>query len=76
MFMDPQSANFLAYQLNTLEMDNNEGIKNQAWIDKPDNLYSKVCDVNEILLTTYNPSVTDYNPTIFSKMLALHMNGL
>lgn len=76
MFMDVQSANFLAYQLNTLDMHHNEGIKNQAWIDKPDNFFSKVCEFEKILLTTYNPSVADYNPSIFSKMLAMHMNGL
>ena len=67
IFMDVQSVNFMAYQLNTLEMETNEGIKNQAWIEKPDNFYSKVSEIE---------LVTDYNPSAFSKMLALHMNGL
>jgi len=67
MYMDIKSANFLAYQLNTLELENDEGIKNQAWIDEPADFYSDISEVNLL---------TDYNPTIFPKMLALHINGL
>lgn len=67
MYLDVKSANFLAYQLNTLVLNDNEGIKNQVWIDEPSDLYSNVNDVDLL---------TDYNPSVFSKMLAFHINGL
>lgn len=67
MYMDVKSVNFIAYQLNTLDLHDNEGIKNQVWIDEAADLYSNVSEVDLI---------ADYNPSIFSKMLALHMNGL
>lgn len=67
MYTDVKSANFLAYQLNTLELNHNEGIKNQVWIDEPADFYSNINDVDLL---------SDYNPSLFSKMLALHTHGL
>lgn len=67
MYIDVKSANFLAYQLNTLEMEDDKGIKNQVWVDKPSTFYSTVSEIDLL---------TDYNPSIFPKMLAFHINGL
>ncbi|GIY67205.1 39S ribosomal protein L37, mitochondrial [Caerostris darwini] len=67
MYMDIKSFNFLAYQLNTLDLEHNDGIKNQVWVDEPLSLYKQVSEKD---------LVTDYNPEVFPKMLALYMNGL
>lgn len=66
MYLDVRSANFIAYQLNTLDLTNNDGIKNQVWIDEPADFYSEVSEVNLI---------KDYNPSIFPRMLAFYING-
>lgn len=67
VYMDIKSFNFLAYQLNTLELDHNDGVKNQVWIDTPLDVYNEVSETNLI---------TNYNPNVFPRMLALYINGL
>ncbi|XP_054711345.1 39S ribosomal protein L37, mitochondrial-like [Uloborus diversus] len=67
MYLDIKTFNFLTYQLNTLELADNNGIKNQVWVDEPADLYESV---------SQDSLVTNYNPAVFPKMLALHMNGL
>lgn len=67
VYMDVKSFNFLVYQLNTLEVSHDDGIKNQVWVDEPANLYSEIYEES---------ALKDYNRTIFPKMLAFYMNGL
>ncbi|KFM56672.1 hypothetical protein X975_17473, partial [Stegodyphus mimosarum] len=55
MYMDVKSFNFIAYQLNTLELNDSEGIKNQVWIDELSTLYDNVSE--EDLITNYNPDI-------------------
>ncbi|GBM18755.1 39S ribosomal protein L37, mitochondrial [Araneus ventricosus] len=67
VYMDLKSFNFLAYQLNTLDLGHDDGVKNQVWIDEPASLYDEVSETNLI---------TNYNHQVFPKMLALYLNGL
>ncbi|KAG8199240.1 hypothetical protein JTE90_003667 [Oedothorax gibbosus] len=67
MYMDIKTFNFIAYQLNTLDLENNEGIKNQMWVDEPAQLYENVSETELI---------TNYNPQVFPKLLAFYLNGL
>lgn len=67
MYMDIKAFNFMVYQLNTLELEHNNGIKNQMWVDEPARLYQ---DISETEL------ITNYNPEVFPKLLALYLNGL
>lgn len=67
IYMDIKTFGFIAYQLNTLDLDNDEGLKNQVWCDGPHNLYEEINQEGEI---------TNYNPDVFAKMFALYLNGL
>lgn len=67
VYMDIKTFGFLAYQLNTLDLDNVEGLKNQVWIDGPYDLYEEISEQGEL---------KNYNPKVFAKMLALYLNGV
>ncbi|XP_015921552.2 large ribosomal subunit protein mL37 [Parasteatoda tepidariorum] len=66
-YMDLKTFNFIAYQLNTLDLDHNDGVKNQVWVDEPLNLFHAITEKN---------GIEKYNPVVFSKLLALYLNGL
>ncbi|XP_022239104.1 39S ribosomal protein L37, mitochondrial-like isoform X2 [Limulus polyphemus] len=64
-YLDGPVWGFLGYQLNTLNINSPEGIKNQVWIDGPYNLYES-CDQAS--------GIQGYNSETFSKFLSLHLN--
>uniref|UniRef100_A0A1I8I004 Large ribosomal subunit protein mL37 n=2 Tax=Macrostomum lignano TaxID=282301 RepID=A0A1I8I004_9PLAT len=63
---------FVCYQLNTLDLDNDDGIKNLAWVDAGNRLVDKRVPVEDkIRLSTY----TDLDPGVYAKLLALSSNS-
>lgn len=63
---DHNHYSVISYQLNTLNLDGAEGLKNQVWVDGPHALFGS-CDSNGV----YN-----YNPEVFQKIVASYANGL
>ncbi|KAL4228521.1 39S ribosomal protein L37 [Mactra antiquata] len=66
--------NYIVFQLNTMDFDNDEGIKNLAWFDSELMFRKHPCKQwleadNKIKPAVYN----DYNKKAFSKFLALYL---
>lgn len=66
-FSDVKSFGFLAYQLNTLDLREDNGIKNQVWVDGPHDLYES-CN--------HETGLEGFSPVAFQRFLALYKNGL
>uniref|UniRef100_V5IHR7 Large ribosomal subunit protein mL37 n=1 Tax=Ixodes ricinus TaxID=34613 RepID=V5IHR7_IXORI len=66
-FSDVKSFGFLAYQLNTLDLREDNGIKNQVWVDGPHDLYGN-CN--------HETGLEGFSPVAFQRFLALYKNGL
>ena len=67
-------ANFelFAFQLNTLDIANESGIKNMLWMDTVNPLYQKILPKRAMLRNT---KYEDYNGEVLNKLLALHTTG-
>jgi len=66
--------NFLAFQLNTLDMSTaSGGVKNLAWVDEGNVMFNKILPKRAMLRNT---DYEDYDPTVFEKLLAVYMNGM
>lgn len=77
--MNQNTLNFTCFQLNTLNLDKDDGIKNFVWFDAGNRLFTKHLpqpwkkeEDEKYLKTRY----TDFDPKPFDKMLALVLNGL
>ena len=67
---DGKKFHFSAFQLNTLDLDNPDGIKNIYWCDRRlDDIYS-TCDFVQAV-----PVLENYNPQVFRKFAALYLEN-
>ena len=64
------SLNFTFYQLNTLDCDNEEGVKNLVWFDNQRQLYSKLLPKRGMLRHT---RYVDYDPEVLDHLMAVYM---
>lgn len=67
---DGRLFHFAVLQLNTLDLDGTEGIKNIFWMLPRMPLFSSCTYDNGI------PSLKDYNDEVFKRLLAFYSNGL
>ncbi|XP_068968029.1 large ribosomal subunit protein mL37 [Bombus flavifrons] len=65
---DGQNFHFSVYQLNTLDIDGKEGIKNFWWSEPSIRLYEKA------LYENGQPCLTGYNRDVFNRFLAFYKN--
>ena len=74
--MDWTTLNFLCFQLNTLDTNTDDGVKNLAWCDNDNKLFSKIYpkpwkEEEKWQKMRYE----DYCPEVFEKFLAVFLNG-
>ncbi len=68
---DGQQFHFAAFQLNTLKLDDEAGVKNIFWHEEQLSSLYEVCDhVNA------RPTLDGYNPDVISKFAAMYRQGL
>jgi large subunit ribosomal protein L37 len=72
LLTDGESFTFCFFQLNTLRMDSEDGIKNMAWIDADHKLFNKILPKRAMLRNT---KYQDYDPEIFRKVAAMYLYG-
>ncbi|ELU12430.1 hypothetical protein CAPTEDRAFT_220488 [Capitella teleta] len=60
------------FQLNTLRMDSDDGIKNMAWFDSDNKLFNKIVPKRAMLRNT---KYEDYDPQVFKKVAAMYLYG-
>ncbi|KAK8770849.1 hypothetical protein V5799_012684 [Amblyomma americanum] len=66
-YSDVETFGFLAYQLNTLDLSNDEGIKNQVWVEgEPHKLFDHC---------SHKEGMVGHNPAVFQRVLAFYTNG-
>ena len=74
--MDWTTLNFLCFQLNTLDTNSDDGVKNLAWCDNDNKLfvknYPKPWREDK---TWHQIHYEDYSPEVFEKFLAVFLNG-
>lgn len=71
------ALNFTCFQLNTLNFDNDQGIKNFVWFDTGNQLFSRHLPQPWKEDEFYHKRrYENFNPAPFDKMLALILNGL
>ncbi|XP_060073103.1 large ribosomal subunit protein mL37-like [Ylistrum balloti] len=68
--------NFVFFQLNTLDFSSQSGVKNQAWLDTGNNLYTKILSQPWNGEEFLNHQYTDFTAEPFSKLLAVMQYGL
>lgn len=70
--------NFLCFQLNTLDISEDSGIKNFVWLDSNNELFvRKKCQPWKEEGRQYKPpTYSDYNPAVFQKFLAMFLYGV
>ncbi|KAJ8673383.1 hypothetical protein QAD02_004645 [Eretmocerus hayati] len=66
---DGKRFNFLVYQLNTLDLEGNEGIKNFCWMLPRIDLYEAAGYVGG------KPLLEGYNPEVFNRILGFYKNS-
>ncbi|KAI0231495.1 39S ribosomal protein L37, mitochondrial [Lamellibrachia satsuma] len=69
---DGATFHFVCFQLNTLNFDSGDGVKNLVWFDNNNEMYKKILPNRTMLRNT---KYEDYDPEVFRKMLALYVNG-
>ena len=76
--MNYNILNFIVFQLNTLDFDSEDGIKNFAWFDSAKLFSKKLCKpwleprVNRQYVYR-PPTYSDYNKEAFEKFLAVYL---
>lgn len=66
-YSDESTFGFLAYQLNTLDLSSDEGVKNQVWVEGEPHRLFESCDPHQGML--------GHNPNVFQRFLAFYTNG-
>lgn len=68
---------FLVFQLNTTDLSQDSGVKNQVWMDQDSELYeyAKVRPLIKKKEVQVPAGLAGYNPETFNKFLALYLNG-
>lgn len=74
--MDFYNLNFLALQLNTLNFQTDNGIKNLIWCDENNIMFKKILSKPWLGEELNDTKYVDYNPKVFQKFLAFYVNGL
>ncbi|KAJ8308778.1 hypothetical protein KUTeg_013652 [Tegillarca granosa] len=69
--------NFTFFQLNTLDFENDDGIKNFAWFDGNNHLYKKhLSQPWKTGIENKSSQLNDFNETAFKKLLAVMLYGV
>lgn len=63
---------FVCFQLNTLDIDSKNGVKNLVWFDCDNELFKKILPERSMLRNT---RYEDYDPDVFKKLLAVYLYG-
>ena len=63
---------FGCFQLNTLDLSSDKGIKNLAWFDNDNFMYQRMEPKRAMLRNT---QYQDYDPEVLRKLLAFYVNG-
>lgn len=68
---------FVVFQLNTTDLCDDQGIKNQVWLDEDNKLYdfAKVRPHIKKRVVKIPAGLSGYKPETFSKFLALYLHG-
>ena len=80
--MSNERLNFVTYQLNTLNLRDNKGVKNIVYYDTNNNLYhgrptkTKLPFESHKNVQRYALSHLKYNPDAFHKLLAIVSHGV
>ncbi len=69
---DGDKYTFIAYQLNTLNLNSMDGIKNLAWVDSDNYMFQRIVPKRAMLRNT---RYEDYDPSVFQKFMAMYVNG-
>lgn len=72
LLTDGEVFHFGFFQLNTLQMDQEDGVKNLAWFDVDNKLFNKIIPKRAMLRNT---KYEDYDPEVFKKMVAMYTYG-
>jgi len=62
----------LSFQLNTLDMTNDQGIKNLAWFDSDQVMFEKILPKRAMLRNT---KYQNYDPAVLKKLMAMYVHG-
>ena len=68
---DGCNFHFSAYQLNTLNLEDSNGIKNIFWHEEDMSRLFDVCDYVKAV-----PVLSGYNPEVFSKFAAMYLQNI
>jgi len=64
---------FICFQLNTLNFDTNDGVKNLVWFDDDERpLFNRVVPKRAMLRNT---RYLDYDADVFRQLVAFYVNG-
>ena len=65
---------FVCFQLNTLNFQTADGVKNLVWFDEDERpLFNRIVPKRAMLRNT---RYLDYDPDVFSQLVAFYVNGL
>ncbi|XP_010867371.1 39S ribosomal protein L37, mitochondrial isoform X1 [Esox lucius] len=74
---DGQMFQFVVFQLNTTDLQPDEGVKNMVWIDEDQLLYDSaiVCPVLKRKVVHIPAGLSGYKSETFQKLMALYLHG-
>ncbi|XP_068949620.1 large ribosomal subunit protein mL37-like [Petaurus breviceps papuanus] len=74
---DGRVFQFMVFQLNTTDLDSNEGVKNLVWMDSDQLLYQhfRCLTVIKKKVVVEPAGIIDYQPRTFRKFLAMYLHG-
>jgi len=65
---------FVCFQLNTLNFETCDGVKNQVWFDEDERpMFNRVVPRSAMLRNT---RYLDYDPDVFRQLISFYVNGL
>jgi len=65
---------FVCFQLNTLNFDTSDGVKNLVWFDEDERpLFNRLVPKRAMLRNT---RYLDYDPDVFRQLVAFYVNGV
>ncbi|KAM4641555.1 large ribosomal subunit protein mL37 [Discoglossus pictus] len=74
---DGQLFQFMLFQLNTLDLDSNDGVKNMVWMDADQPLYDSALCVPKMKrkVVVAPANVSGFQPATFRKFWAMYLHG-